>query len=406
MKFEELKLNQLILKQAKKEGFKELTQIQEKCIPEIMKGRDVVGHSVTGSGKTVAFSIPILEGINLRGGVQALILTPTRELCVQVKDTFETFGRPLNIRTAAIYGGAGMGGQVNELKRAEIVVATPGRLLDHMRRKTINLSSVHFLVLDEVDRMFDMGFIKDVKTIMGAIPRDRQTLLFSATIPREVHGLIKRHLNEPVLLKAEIRIDKSLLKQSYYSLENQDKFSLLVHLLKQKPYGLAIIFCATRREVDRVSKNLKTVGIKSMAIHGGLPQNKRMRALESLKKEHIEILVATDVAARGLDIKNVMHVFNYDVPKTSEEYIHRIGRTARAGKDGDAITLLAMRDYGNFRNVLSDRSLIIKKVQLPQCEHIKIARAPQAPRASARGGRREEREGVRPPRRRSFGKRY
>ncbi|MCK5333691.1 MAG: DEAD/DEAH box helicase, partial [Candidatus Aenigmarchaeota archaeon] len=164
MKFEELKLNPLVLKQAKKEGFKELTQIQEKCIPEIMKGHDVVGHSVTGSGKTVAFSIPILEGINLRGGVQALILTPTRELCVQVKDTFETFGRPLNIRTAAIYGGAGMGGQVNELKRAEIVVATPGRLLDHMRRKTINLSSVRFLVLDEVDRMFDMGFIKDVKT--------------------------------------------------------------------------------------------------------------------------------------------------------------------------------------------------------------------------------------------------
>lgn len=406
MKFEELKLNQLVLKQAKKEGFKELTQIQEKCIPEIMKGHDVVGHSVTGSGKTVAFSIPILEGINLRGGVQALILTPTRELCVQVKDTFETFGRPLNIKTAAIYGGAGMGGQVNELKRAEIVVATPGRLLDHMRRKTINLSSVHFLVLDEVDRMFDMGFIKDVKTIMGAIPRDRQTLLFSATIPREVHELIKRHLNEPVLLKAEIRIDKSLLKQSYYSLENRDKFSLLVHLLKQKPYGLAIIFCATRREVDRVSRNLKTVGIKSMAIHGGLPQNKRMRALESLKKEHIEILVATDVAARGLDIKNVMHVYNYDVPKTSEEYIHRIGRTARAGKDGDAITLLAMRDYGNFRNVLSDRSLVIKQVQLPHCEHIKIARAPQAPRASNRGGRREERDGARPPRRRGFGRRY
>ncbi len=209
-----------------------------------------------------------------------------------------------------------------------------------------------------------------------------------------------------MLLKAEIRIDKSLLKQSYYSLENRDKFSLLVHLLKNKPYGLAIIFCATRREVDRVSRNLKTVGIKAMAIHGGLPQNKRMRALESLKKEHIEILVATDVAARGLDIKNVMHVYNYDVPKTSEEYIHRIGRTARAGKDGDAITLLAMRDYGNFRNVLSDRSLVIKKVQMPHCEHIKIARAPQAPRASARGGRREERDGARAPRRRSFRKRY
>lgn len=393
MTFEKLNLNPLILKQVKREGFCELTKIQKKCMPEIKAGRDVVGHSVTGSGKTVAFSIPIIDSLKQRCGVQALVLTPTRELCVQVKDTFETFARPLNIRTAAIYGGAGMGGQVDELRRADIVVATPGRLLDHMRRKTISLSNVRFLVLDEVDRMFDMGFINDVRTIMGAVPKNRQTLLFSATIPRPVNELIHKYLKNPVLLKAETIVDKSLLRQTYYSLQNRDKFSLLVHLLKKKEHGLAMIFCATRREVDRVARNLKATGIRCMAIHGGLAQNKRMHAIEALKKEQIEILVATDVAARGLDIKNVMHVFNYDVPKTSEEYIHRIGRTARAGKDGDAITLLAMRDYDNFRRVRSDRSLVIKEAPLPHFAPVRVApaRGADAPRrygGSAGAGRR------------------
>lgn len=376
MNFEELNLNPLILRQIKREGFLEPTPIQEKCIPEIKAGHDVVGHAMTGSGKTVAFSLPILEGVTPGRGIQALILTPTRELCLQVKDTFDTFGKHLNVFSAAVYGGVGMGNQIQELRRADIVVATPGRLLDHMERRTINLSGVHFLVLDEVDRMFDMGFIDDVDKIIRHVPANRQTLLFSATVTRRVHELINKYLKSPVLLKAETLVDKSLLKQIYYVVEPNEKFSLLVHLLKAKPYGLALIFCATRHEVDRVVRNLKAAEIKAMAIHGGLTQPKRMHALESLKKEYIEFLVATDVAARGLDIKNVMHVFNYDVPKTSDDYIHRIGRTARAGKNGEAVTLLTRRDFDNFRHVLSNRSLEIIKVELPEFERLRSAMMP------------------------------
>ncbi len=366
MKFEDLGIDPIILERIKKEGFQKPTEIQEKCIPAIKKGKDVVGQSVTGSGKTVAFGIPIIEKVIPKKGIQSLVLTPTRELCMQVKEVFDDFGKEKGLRTTAIYGGTDIRKQIHDLKTSELVVATPGRLLDHLNRNSINLNNVKYLVLDEVDRMFDMGFKDDVDKIIQNVPKDRQIMLFSATMPGNVQSVIRKYLKTPLVLKAQTMIDKSKLNQVYYDVDRGRKFSLLVHLLNKKTEGLSLIFCGTRMEVDYLTANLKQNDIHAMAIHGGLTQNKRVHALDSLKKEKTRILVATDVAARGLDIKNVTQVYNYDVPKTSEDYIHRIGRTARAGKNGEAITLLSERDYDNFRCVLSDRKLDIKSTGVPK----------------------------------------
>ena len=374
MKFEELNLKPVLMEQIKRQGFKEMTLIQEKTIPEIRKGKDVVGHSLTGSGKTAAFAIPILEHIVAGKNIQALVLTPTSELCVQVQTVFDILGKAINIRTTPVFGGVGIEPQIDSVRRADVVVATPGRLLDLIQRRAIRLDTVKFFVLDEVDKMFEMGFVEDVERITTYLPTNRQTLLFSATMSPKVHQVIKKHLKNPVMFKAQIAVDKSLLKQNYYVVDQREKFGLLVHLIKQTAEGLSIIFCATRSEVDIVAQNLKSNKIHSMAIHGGLTQNKRLYALESLRKEHVSVLVATDVAARGLDIKNVHYVYNYDVPRTSEEYMHRIGRTARAGEKGEAITLLSQKDYDNFSHVLSDRTIIINKLPIPQFEKIMMQR--------------------------------
>lgn len=374
MKFEDFNLKQEILKAIKHLGYDEATAIQQRCIPEIKHGKDVVGQSSTGSGKTAAFGLPILEKIEHGKGLQALILTPTRELCVQVTDALNSFGKFLHVRATAVFGGVGIGPQFDAIKRVEIVVGTPGRILDHIERKSINFSNVRFLVLDEADKMFEMGFIEDVERIISFVPRQRQTLLFSATLSTNVHNLVRKHLHEPVTIKTQTHVDRNLLKQVYYVVKTHEKFSLLYHFLKLHPNGLSMIFCATRSEVDVVAKNLKTQGIHAMAIHGGLSQNKRLYAIESLRKEHVNTLVCTDVAARGLDIQNITHIYNYDVPKTSDDYIHRIGRTARAGSKGDAITLLSERDYDNFNRVLSDSSLQIRKENPPQFERVHFNR--------------------------------
>ena len=393
--FEDFNLHQNSLETIRRLGFTEPTTIQEQAIPEIKKGRDVVGQSVTGSGKTAALCIPIVEAIHPGKGVQALILTPTRELCVQVKDTFLTFGQPYRIFTTAIFGGVGIEPQVDNLRRADVVVATPGRLLDHIRRRSVNFSNTHILVLDEVDKMFEMGFIEDVEQIITMLPRQRQTLFFSATIPARLKDLIRQHMHNPASLKAQILVDKSQLRQSFYNVDQHEKFSLLMHLIRKHVQGISLVFCATRHQADMVARNLQQQGIKTLAIHGGLTQNRRLYALESLKNEHIQVLVATDVAARGLDIKNVTHIYNYDVPKTSEEYIHRIGRTARAGKSGEAITLLSSRDYDNFSAVRRDRELIIEQQPLPHFQRIPFQRPSQPGHRPFRPGhgRFQERQG-------------
>jgi ATP-dependent RNA helicase DeaD len=374
MELEELNLKPQLLKAVAGMGYTSPTPIQEQCIPQINNGKDVVGQSSTGSGKTAAFALPILNKIEMGKGVQALILTPTRELCVQVTESIMEFGRHLHVRTASVYGGVGINPQIKQIQFADIVIGTPGRIQDHMERRTINFDKVKFLVLDEADRMLDMGFIRDVERIVRSIPKERQTLLFSATISSDIRDIIHRFQKDPVFIKGETHVDKTLLKQVYYDVKIFEKFSLLVHLIKSKPDGLAMVFCGTRREVDVLVRNLKNLSVHAMAIHGGLTQSQREVALDALRDGKINVLVGTDVAARGLDIKNVTYIYNYDVPKTSEEYVHRIGRTARAGEQGDAVTLLTDRDHDNFSRVLSDRSLDIVKEALPEFERVPLNR--------------------------------
>ncbi len=376
MKFDELNINQKLKDKTVEKGFEELTTIQEECIPEIIKGKDVVGQAETGSGKTVAFCLPILDKIKPREGLQTVVLTPTRELCIQVTDVFKEFGEELKIKTTSIYGGVGIEPQIKKIKTSHIVVGTPGRMLDHLRRKTMNLGGIRFLILDETDKMLEMGFIDDVEKIINYTPKsNRQTLMFSATIERNIDRLMHRHLKNPKIIKTQSQVDESKLEQIYYDIyDRENKFSILVHLLKNKTDGLAIVFCATRRECDIVEKNLRDHDINATAIHGGMSQNKRTRSLERLKEQKTDVLVATDVAARGLDIQNVTHVYHYDVPKTDTDYIHRIGRTARAGAKGTAVTLLTEPDHDNFRRVQSNKELNIEEADFPKFKKVSFSR--------------------------------
>ena len=375
MNFEELNINTRLKNKVNEFGFKDLTSIQEKGIPEILKGKDVVGQAETGSGKTLVFVLPILNEIKHDRNLQVLVLTPTRELCIQVTDVFKDFGKSLEIKTTSVFGGVNIAPQIKNISDSQIIVATPGRLLDHMNRRTINLKNIRFLVLDETDKMLEMGFIEDVEKIIYHLPRDRQTLMFSATISEDVYRIARKHLKNPLIFRTKPFVDTDKLNQKYYDIYNQnDKFSLLVHLLKSSTPGLAIVFCATRRETDIVAKNLRRQGINASGIHGGMNQNKRLRSLDGLKQQKTDVLVATDVAARGLDIKDVSHVYNYDVPKTPKEYIHRVGRTARAGKNGDAVTLLTIRDHDNFRRVQSDGNLRIEQADFPPFKKVSFFR--------------------------------
>jgi len=375
MNFEKLNINTKLKNKVNEFGFKDLTTIQEKGIPEILKGKDVVGQAETGSGKTLAFCLPILDTIDPDKGLQVLVLTPTRELCIQVTDVFQDFGNNLGIKATSVYGGVNIEPQIKNISDSHIVVATPGRLLDHINRKTIDFKKIRFLVLDETDKMLEMGFIEDVEKIIYNLPRDRQTLMFSATISEDVYKIARKHLKNPLIFRTRPFVDTDKLNQKYYDIYNQnDKFSLLLHLLKNSTSGLAIVFCATRKETDILAKNLRRQGVNASEIHGGMNQNKRLKSLDSLKRQKTDVLVATDVAARGLDIKNVSHVYNYDVPKTPKEYIHRIGRTARAGKNGDAVTLLTSRDHDNFRRVQSDEKLRIEQADFPPFKKVSFFR--------------------------------
>ena len=375
MKCEQLNIQTKLLVKLQEKQFRELTPIQEKCIPEIIQGRDIVGQAETGSGKTLAFCLPILNKITPGKGLQALVLTPTRELCVQVTEVFTDFGKNLGVRTTSVYGGVSIGPQMRDVRTSDIVIGTPGRMLDHLRRGTIDLRNIRIAVLDETDKMFEMGFIEDVEKILRYTPQPRQSLLFSATISDDVYRLSRNHLKNPMIIKTQSYVDHKKLKQIYYDIyEQNQKFSLLVHLLNNNTDGLSIVFCGTRRESDAVSKNLVRQGIRTSAIHGGMRQQKRSNSLDALKNQKIKVLVATDVAARGLDIKNVTHIYNYDVPKTPTEYIHRIGRTARAGANGAAITLLTERDHDNFRRVQSNDDFQIERTDIPKFQKIPFLR--------------------------------
>lgn len=395
MKFSELRIKQRLLEQLRALGLTELTPIQEKAIPLILQGKDVAGQAETGSGKTIAFALPVLEKVEPGKGIQVLALTPTRELCVQVAEVFLDLGKALGVKVDKVYGGVGIEPQINNMKRSDIVVGTPGRILDHIGRGTINLGVVKFLILDEADKMFEMGFVEDVEDIIREVPAERQTLMFSATITYDVHEIMKKHLRDPKMIYTKSQVDVTKLRQVYYDIwEQRDKFSLLVHLLKQKTPGLALVFCATRSESDIIARNLRNQRVNAMAIHGGMTQNMREESLKALKDQKIDVLVATDVAARGLDIKNVSHVYNYDVPKTAKEYTHRIGRTARAGEEGDAVTLLTQRDHDNMRRIQREApDLNIEKEEIPDFRRVPFQRFQSyggsrgGPRGSSRGFR-------------------
>ncbi len=374
-KFTKLGLSKELTDVLKKFGFEKPSEIQEKTIPLALAGRDVIGGSATGSGKTLAFASAILENVNSNREIQALILTPTRELAEQVSNSIRSFGKNKPVDVLAVYGGVRIESQIRKLSTANIVVGTPGRVIDHISRGTLRLDKVRFLVLDEVDRMFDMGFRKDVEKIINYCPRERQTMMFSATISQDIDYLAKKYTRNPVEVAVQSQVDPSKLKQIYYDVPDYQKFSLLVSLLKKENSDLVMVFCNTRRNVDFVTKNLAGSGIHAKAIHGGIDQKKRMNVLDEFHNKGLGVLVCTDVAARGLDIKGVTHVYNYEVPLDTKDYIHRIGRTARAGKDGKAIIILASRDYENFRYLMNKGDVEIEQQELPKIEMVEIKRS-------------------------------
>jgi ATP-dependent RNA helicase DeaD len=371
--FEELGISKNILKAIEELGFTEPSEIQEKVIPLAIAGKDIIGGSATGSGKTLAFGASIIEHAKPGHGLQALILVPTRELAEQVSESLKIFSKYHPITISAIYGGVDINPQIKKLRTSDVVVGTPGRILDHLSRGTIDFSKIKAVVLDEADRMLDMGFHWDVEKILKQCPVKRQTLLFSATISSDIDFLAKKYMINPVEISVESYVDPELLAQIYYDVSQNLKFSLLVHLLKHENANLVMVFCSTRINADFIGKNLRKAGINALVIHGGLTQNKRSNVMDNFHEAEVNVLVCTDIAARGLDIKGVSHVYNYDIPKTNKEYIHRIGRTARAGAEGKAVNLVSSRDYDNFRKVLSDHSLKIKQEALPKLESINIS---------------------------------
>ncbi|MBL7056362.1 DEAD/DEAH box helicase [Candidatus Woesearchaeota archaeon] len=363
MLFEKLGIRPEIGSALKELGIDKPTEIQEKAIPLIKEKKDVVGISRTGSGKTAAFSVPILETLEPHG-LQALVLVPTRELAIQIAKEMKKFGKNIKFHVTTVYGGVSLEPQVKSMRKTNVIVATPGRLLDHLERKNVDLSEIKCFVLDEADKMVDMGFIDDITRIFKCTPKEKQVLLFGATISHEIKEIERRFMNDPVTVKAKIHVEKDLLKQFYYNVRPHEKFSLLVHLLKTEEIKRGIIFCSTRAGVDTVSKNLHLQKIKSERIHGKMPQNKRIKTIERFNDGNVQILVASTVAARGLHIENVSHVINYDLSQDSEEYIHRIGRTARAGESGKAITLLSQRDHDTFNSILSRYPVKIEELTI------------------------------------------
>ena len=369
--FEDFRLSPELTAVIKKLGFVKPTQIQELSIPHIITGEDVIGESATGSGKTLAFGCGIIEKVVPEKRLQALVLTPTRELAEQVKNELVKLSHQKHLKVMAIYGGVSINPQIHGLSRTNIVVSTPGRLLDHLNRKTINLSNIKILVLDEADRMLDMGFTDDVEKIIQKCPNNRQTMFFSATISSRVKHLVKHYMTKPVEVSAKKMVDPKKLTQAYYDIPKNMKMSLLIHLIQHKKNGLAMIFCNTRKTTDFVANNLKTNKINAIAIHGGLSQDRRTSTIKRFNNAENCVLVCTDVAARGLDINDVSYIYNYDMPKDANDYIHRIGRTARAGKEGKVINLLCKHDHDNFARIIRNyRTFEIKKIKKPEFKQI------------------------------------
>ena len=357
--FTELKLSAPLLQALATEGYETPTPIQAQAIPPLLEGRDLLGIAQTGTGKTAAFALPLLQRLTTtdrRAGprsVRALILTPTRELCVQILDSFRTYGRHLRLSRAAVYGGVSQGPQVQALSRGvDVLVATPGRLLDLMNQGQVKFDGLEAFVLDEADRMLDMGFILPVKRIVAKLPHQRQTLMFSATMPQAVHGLVASLLKEPVRVEVTpVATTAERIAQRVLFVEKANKRALLESLLADKSISRALVFARTKHGANKVAESLGRAGVRADAIHGNKSQNARQKALEDFRNGKVRVLVATDIAARGIDVDGISHVINFDLPNEPESYVHRIGRTARAGNEGVAISFCDGEERAFLRDI-------------------------------------------------------
>lgn len=357
MTFTELQLCEPVLKNVLAAGYTQPTPIQEQAIPVVMAGRDIFGCAQTGTGKTAAFGLPILHRLHnegpFRGGPRVLILAPTRELAVQIDESFRTYAKGLKVRSVVLLGGVSIRPQIDQIRRGvDVVIATPGRLLDVVEHRALNLSNVHTFVLDEADRMLDMGFLPSIRQVVKLIPTQRQTLFFSATLPREIRDLANSLLNDPVhVAVAPESTTTEMVDQRLYFVERDRKRALLAHLLEEDLEGSVLVFTRTKRGADRVTKDLMKVGLKAASIHGDKSQMARQKALQDFKSGRTRVLVATDIAARGIDIAQLPYVVNFDVPEAAETYVHRIGRTGRAGRSGVAVTLATPEDRNSLRDI-------------------------------------------------------
>jgi ATP-dependent RNA helicase RhlE len=396
-------------------GYEQPTPIQEQAIPPIMAGRDVMGLAQTGTGKTAAFALPILQRLETgpRGRVRALVVAPTRELAEQINSSFRDLGHQTGLHSVAIYGGVSLGPQLQALRRGpEIVVACPGRLLDHIRQGTVNLSQVEVLVLDEADRMFDMGFLPDVRRIIQAVSERKQTLMFSATMPDDIRALAADVLKDPLTVQIGLSAPAGTVTHALYPVPQNLKTELLIDLLNGTPTGAVLVFTRTKHRTKRLAEQLQRAGFRTASIQGNLGQNQRQAALDGFRTGKYDILVATDIAARGIDVNGISHVINYDMPDTVDAYTHRIGRTGRADRSGEAYTLVTAEDADTVRAVERVLGSKIERRFLPEFDYhaggSTFEREPREPRGreprgrtsrpSDRGGSYAPRQGQ-PPRR-------
>ena len=366
--FKQLGVSESILKALELMGFEEATPIQRETIPHALEGNDMIGQAQTGTGKTAAFGIPMIERFSKDvKSIQGLVVTPTRELAIQVAEELNNIGKVKRVRALAIFGGQQMQRQIRALRNGpQIVVATPGRLLDHMKRRTIGINNVKVVVLDEADEMLNMGFIDDIKKILQGIPESRQTLLFSATMPKEIRDIATYLMNNPKEIKVKTKeLTVTNIEQFFIEVPESKKFDTLSNHLDVESPELSIVFARTKKRVDEIADGVKIRGFQAEGIHGDLTQGKRMSVLNKFKQRQIEVLVATDVAARGLDISGVSHVYNFDIPQDPESYVHRIGRTGRAGETGKAYSFITPREIPHLQAIQKVTKSPIKRITAP-----------------------------------------
>ncbi len=379
LKFEELEINPSIIRAVEAMGFEEMSPIQAKAIPIVLQGRDIVGQAQTGTGKTAAFGIPLLQKVDVKNkSLQAIVLCPTRELAIQVADEVRKLAQFMHgIKVLPVYGGQEISKQIRSLKSGvQIIIGTPGRVMDHMRRKTVRFDNVNMVILDEADEMLNMGFREDIETILSQVPEERQTVLFSATMPGPILEIARTYQNNAEMIrvvKKELTVPK--IEQYYYEVSPKNKEDVLSRLLDMYNPKLSLVFCNTKKQVDELTTALQGRGYFAEGLHGDLKQQQRDRVMHSFRSGRTEILVATDVAARGIDVDDVEAVFNYDVPQDDEYYVHRIGRTGRAGREGRAFTLVVGREVFKLKDIMRYCKTKIKAQPIPSINDVTAVKA-------------------------------